>query len=140
MHICYDVDQLEALSGAYVTRGLTPTPVKKAGAGNLLFVLRRQEQQVIEFTQYMPASMHSEDRGKHLGENRIAALLVGVAFSLNAPAAAADYYVQKVGFTNLGMRNGARVVGLPGVSRETIGLLTTGSKPAFASAITQKRP
>jgi len=66
LHLCFYGEDLNALHDFDVAQGLPPTAVRKAGAGNLLFTLRGPEDQNIEYTQYMPGSLHSEDRGKHL--------------------------------------------------------------------------
>ena len=39
MHLCFEGDDLQALYDDYIAHGLTPTTIKKAGAGNLLFTL-----------------------------------------------------------------------------------------------------
>ena len=66
LHLCFDGEDLNALHDFDVAQGLPATAVRKAGAGNLLFTLRGPEDQNIEYTQYMPGSLHYEDRGKHL--------------------------------------------------------------------------
>jgi catechol 2,3-dioxygenase-like lactoylglutathione lyase family enzyme len=66
LHLCFDGEDLNALHDFDAAQGLPPTAVRKAGAGNLLFTLRGPEDQNIEYTQYMPGSLHYEDRGKHL--------------------------------------------------------------------------
>ena len=77
MHVCFEATDLEALNHAYLGRSLTPTPVKGAGAGNLLFTMVGPEEQNIECTQYMPGSLHTKDQGQHLGEDRISKEIVG---------------------------------------------------------------
>jgi catechol 2,3-dioxygenase-like lactoylglutathione lyase family enzyme len=67
MHICFEANHIQAVHDAYVKQGLQPTEVKKARAGNLLFVMHDPEGQLLEYTQYLPGSLHSESRGKHLG-------------------------------------------------------------------------
>ena len=39
LHVCFEGDDLQAIHDDYVAHGLTPTAVKKAGAGNLLFTM-----------------------------------------------------------------------------------------------------
>jgi catechol 2,3-dioxygenase-like lactoylglutathione lyase family enzyme len=98
MHVCFESTDLEALNRDYLAGGLSPTPVKRAGAGNLLFTMVGPEQQNIEYTEYMPGSMHSNDRGKHLGANRISEQIVGLSLVMEDPAAAQAFYEQKLGF------------------------------------------
>ncbi len=57
---------IESLHKAYVAAGLQPTEPKKARAGNLLFVMHGPDNQLLEYTQYMPDSLHSLSHGKHL--------------------------------------------------------------------------
>ena len=49
--------------------------VRKAGAGNLLFTMDGPMQpngpQNIEYTEYQPGSLHSNDEGQHLGPDRV---------------------------------------------------------------------
>ena len=98
MHVCYESSDLESLLAAYVKRGLNPTEVKKARAGNLLSVLHDADGQVVEYTQYLPGSMHWEDRGKHLGECRISGHLGGATILVKDVAAERAFYVDKLGF------------------------------------------
>src|SRR5882724_10155913 len=71
LHKCFEVADIESLHEAYVERGLQPTESKKARAGNLLFVMYGPDNQLLEFTQYLPESLHSQDHGKHLSPRRI---------------------------------------------------------------------
>ena len=57
IHICYEVHDIESLRNAYIKLGLNPPEAKKFRAGNLLFVLRDPEGQIVEFTQYLPGSL-----------------------------------------------------------------------------------
>jgi catechol-2,3-dioxygenase len=98
MHICFESDDLEQLNRAYRARDLSPTPVKRAGAGNLLFTMEGPEKQNIEYTQYMPGSLHSKDKGEHLGANRISEEIFGVNLRMEDPVVARAFYEQKLGF------------------------------------------
>jgi catechol 2,3-dioxygenase-like lactoylglutathione lyase family enzyme len=98
MHVCFESTDLEQLNRAYRARDLTPTPVKKAGAGNLLFTMEGPEHQNIEYTQYMPGSLHSKDEGQHLGANRISEQIFGVSLRMEDPVVARAFYEQKLGF------------------------------------------
>jgi catechol 2,3-dioxygenase-like lactoylglutathione lyase family enzyme len=102
LHLCFEGVDLNAIHDDYLSRGLTPTPVRKAGAGNLLFTMAGPPQpsgpQNIEYTQYMPGSLHSNDEGKHLGPDRIAERLNTVALAMQDPAAARDFYINQLRF------------------------------------------
>jgi len=98
MHVCYESNGLEALHTELVQRGLAVSDVRKAGAGNLLMTMKDPEGQTIEFTQYMPGSRHYEDRGKHLGANRVSTMLVGVTTIARDAAALRRFYADKLPF------------------------------------------
>jgi catechol 2,3-dioxygenase-like lactoylglutathione lyase family enzyme len=102
LHLCFEGADLNAIYNDYASHGLTPTAVRKAGAGNLLFTMAGPLQpsgpQNIEYTQYMPASLHSNDQGKHLGRDRVADKLIAVALAMKDPAAARDFYINQLHF------------------------------------------
>lgn len=98
MHVCFEASDLEGLNRFYMAKGLAPSPVKQAGAGNRLFTMTGPEQQNIEYTQYMPGSRHSNDRGKHLGANRIAEEILAVGIEMQDPSAALAFYKERLGF------------------------------------------
>lgn len=134
MHVCYESNDVDAVNQDLVRREAKPTPVRKGGAGNMLFSLRDPEGQVIEYTQYMPGSRHSEDRGKHLGERRISERLVGVAILAQDVAAAREYYVRKLGFEDLGGKQTARFR-VAGGQEVTIAPAGAGAKPGLVFAV-----
>ena len=102
LHVCFEGKDLDALYAFYQQHGLTPTPVRKAGAGNLLFTMKGPATptgpQNMEYTEYMPGSLHSRDFGNHLGPQRIADSLVAVRFAVDDPQAARTFYLEKAGF------------------------------------------
>lgn len=106
LHVCFEGDNLQAIHDDYVDHGLTPTAVRKAGAGNLLFTLAgpidaNGVAQNLEYTQYEPGSMHSNDRGKHLGEDRVADMIGSVSIAVRDPAAARDFYLNQLSFKSI---------------------------------------
>ena len=135
MHVCFEADDLQAVYNDYVGRGLTPTPLKRAGAGNLLFTLQGPERQNIEYTQYMPGSMHWNDRGQHLGPNRIAASIAGLSVAMKDPEAARQFYLDKLSFRAASgqLPGGGITLDLPGASGERIALTPSGPFRLFLS-------
>ena len=133
MHVCFEANDLARLNATYMASGLSPTPVKRAGAGNLLFTMVGPEKQNIEYTQYMPGSKHTEDRGKHLGANRISAHLVGLSVEMDDPGAAREFYEQKLGFHSArhDLRPGAVSLDLPGGSGQKIEIAQKAAGSAF---------
>jgi catechol 2,3-dioxygenase-like lactoylglutathione lyase family enzyme len=122
LHLCFEGADLNAIHDDYVSRGLTPKSVRKAGAGNLLFTLAGPQQpdfaQNIEYTQYQPGSLHFNDRGKHLGPDRVADKLVSVALAMQDPAAARDFYINQLNFKPIA--GDPMALHLPGDSGEEI--------------------
>jgi catechol 2,3-dioxygenase-like lactoylglutathione lyase family enzyme len=97
MHACYESDDLNGLNALFASRGLKPTPVRKAGSGNLIFSFSDPDGRVTEFTQYMPGSRHTLDKGQHLGEDRISDALMGFELPVKNLDAARQFYT-KLGF------------------------------------------
>jgi len=125
MHVCYESSDLEALHAEYVQRGLTVSAVRKAGAGNMLMTMADPEGQTIEYTQYMPGSRHFEDRGKHLSAKRVAQTIVGVTAPARDAAAIRTFYVEKLGFTEIGHGIPARLR-MPGDSGQELDIAAAG--------------
>lgn len=98
MHVCYESGDLNALYKTLDAHGLKPSEVRKAGAGNLLSVIRDPEGRVTEFTQYMPGSRHTLDAGKHLGEHRVSDLMSGFELPVPDLETARKFYVSGMGF------------------------------------------
>jgi catechol 2,3-dioxygenase-like lactoylglutathione lyase family enzyme len=102
LHVCFYGNDLQSVHDYYVAHGLTPKDVRTAGAGNLLFTMPGPATptgpQNMEYTQYMPASMHSKAIGQFLGPDRIATHLIEVAIAFDDPSAASAFYRDKVGF------------------------------------------
>jgi catechol 2,3-dioxygenase-like lactoylglutathione lyase family enzyme len=114
MHICFEASDIEAVRNEYLKRDLRPEETKKARAGNLLFVMHDPEGQLLEYTQYMPGSLHFEDRGKHLSNNRIAERLVRADTSVRDPRTELAFYRDKLGF--VAIKKDESLLNIPGSS------------------------
>jgi catechol 2,3-dioxygenase-like lactoylglutathione lyase family enzyme len=125
MHVCFEGADLAGLNRDYLAHGLSPTTVKKAGAGNLLFTMEGPEKQNIEYTQYLPGSLHSNDQGKHLGANRISNRIVGVSLAMQDRAAAKAFYQQKLDFHP--SRSLRASLALPGSSDQVVQIAPGGT-------------
>jgi catechol 2,3-dioxygenase-like lactoylglutathione lyase family enzyme len=135
LHLCFEGNDLQAIYEDYLAHGLTPIAVRKAGAGNLLFTLAGPLQpaepvagtipQNIEYTQYMPGSLHSNDAGQHLGPDRIADRLLGVSLAMEDPAAARVFYINQLSFKPL--PGEPMILHLPGNSGEEVEILPPSS-------------
>ena len=98
LHTCFEVADIEALHKAYVERGLQPTEAKKARAGNMLFVMHGPDNQLLEYTEYMPDSLHSRSRGQHLLPNRVSTHMLEATTPVRDLATERSYYTGKLGF------------------------------------------
>src|ERR1700729_3204429 len=134
MHVCFEATDLEALNRSYLGRSLTPTPVKRAGAGNLLFTMVGPEEQNIEYTQYMPGSLHSKDQGQHLGADRISKEIWGVGLRMEDPVAARTFYEQQMGFheSRNALEPGLIPLLLPGTSGQVVEITPGADQILFA--------
>lgn len=92
MHVCFEVGDLKLLYRYYDSMGLKLRPVQKAAAGNLISSTEDPEHRVTEFTQYMPGSRHTLDRGQHLGADRISTELLGFDLPVSDGAAMKEFY------------------------------------------------
>jgi len=136
MHICLDASDLERLSAAYTAAGLTPTESKKGRSGNILFNLRDPEGQVVEYTQYLPGSLHSNARGKFVSEARLSDHMISVAVWAKDIDAEKSFFIGKLGFLGNGYK-----LGIPGKSDETVEIraLVAGAAPEIVFAAEPKR-
>jgi catechol 2,3-dioxygenase-like lactoylglutathione lyase family enzyme len=151
MHVCFEAADINAVYQNYIDHGLAPTTVKRAGAGNLLFTLQGPEEpgppsdlgpaatQNIEYTQYMPGSRHTLDRGQHLGPDRIAERIAGVGIPMADPATATAFYLQKLSFEHAPhpLEPESPALSLPGTPDQRIELLppapaASSSEPALS--------
>jgi len=136
LHVCFEGNDLQEVHDDYVAHGLTPTPVRKAGAGNMLFTLEGPEDaggvhQNIEYTQYMPGSLHSNDQGKHVGTDRVADSIGSVAIATKDPNAARDFYLNQLSFKSIA--GDPMFMHMPGNSGQEVEIANTalGSKARF---------
>jgi catechol 2,3-dioxygenase-like lactoylglutathione lyase family enzyme len=122
LSVCFEGADLQAINDDYLSHGLTPTSILKTDAGNLRFIMGGPAQpsgpQLIEYTQYMPGSLHREDEGKHLGPERVAEKLVGVSLPMTDPAAARDFYINQLNFKPIA--NDPMYLHMPGESGQEI--------------------
>src|SRR5215468_121891 len=131
MHVCYEAADIQSVWNEYSKRGIDSPQPRKARAGNLLFLFRDPENQIVEFTQYLPGSLHFEDRGKHLGEKRISQEMVSATVPVRDIAPEVAFYKEKLGFEKSALEN---TLSLPGNSGHAVQLtsLTTPARITFA--------
>jgi catechol 2,3-dioxygenase-like lactoylglutathione lyase family enzyme len=139
MHVCFEAGDLNVLINYYKSTGLKAASVRKAAAGNLISSMNDPEGRVTEFTEYMPGSRHTLDRGQHLGVNRVSTELLGFDLPVNEGAAEKEFY------TDLGFEaeetNGNVRLTTPGAPDLTLELrpAVSGARPQFLFPISDAR-
>lgn len=98
LHTCFETADIESLHKTYLERGLQPADVQKGRAGNILFSIHGPDGQVLEYTQYLPGSLHSLDHGKHLGERLVSDHLFEATTPVRDIAVERAFYASKLGF------------------------------------------
>ncbi|MGO9230643.1 MAG: VOC family protein [Bryobacteraceae bacterium] len=144
MHICLDTADIDRLHAAYAAVGLTPTQPKKGRSGNILFNLLDPEGQVIEYTQYLPGSLHSNARGKFVDKARISDHLIDVVLRAKDVDAEKAFFIGKLGFSGSGYKLGApgkpgETVELKPQAADTMPELTFAADPKRAAEELKKR-
>jgi len=92
MHVCYEAGDANTLQKFYASAGLSPTPVRKADTGNLIFTVKDPSGNTIAFTQYVPDSRYTLDRGQHLGAGRISNAITGFVLPVRELGVMTDFY------------------------------------------------
>ena len=139
MHVCYEAGDLNALRTYYASIGLNPSPVQKAQAGNLISSMKDPEGRVTEFTQYMPGSRHTLDKGLHLGEGRLSDELMGFDLPVREGAAQKEFYTD-LGFEAEDTNGNVRLTapGAPDVHIE-LRAAHPGAQPQFLFPVADAR-
>lgn len=71
-HVALESTDLYTIRTELSRRGIPLTPQQTTPEGNRAFLLRDPDRHRVEFLQYMPGSLQSSDRGKHVPPTRIA--------------------------------------------------------------------
>jgi catechol 2,3-dioxygenase-like lactoylglutathione lyase family enzyme len=139
MHVCFEAGDLNTLIKYYDSTGLKAAPVRKAAAGNLISSTNDPEGRVTEFTQYMPGSRHTLDRGQHLGANRVSVELMGLDVPVKEGAAEKEFYTD-LGFEAQAVNGNVRLTtpGAPGMVLELRAALP-GAQPEFLFPVADAR-
>ena len=139
MHVCFEAGDLSALIKYYDSIGLKASPVRKAAAGNLISSTKDPEDRVTEFTQYMPGSRHTLERGQHLGADRVSAELMGLDLPVKEGAAEKEFY-SDLGFEAQAVNGNVRLTA-PGAPDLVIELRSAhpGAQPQFLFPVPDAR-
>jgi catechol 2,3-dioxygenase-like lactoylglutathione lyase family enzyme len=138
LHTCFETADIESLHRAYVERGLQPTEAKKGRAGNLLFVMHGPDDQLLEYTQYMPESLHSLDYGKHLGE-RISTHLLEATTPVRDLTGERTYYADKLAFKSASFDGKQMYVAGNSGDKVELQAETPGAKPRVVFTVPNVR-
>ena len=138
LHTCFEVADIESLHKAYLERGLQPTEAKKARAGNLVFVMHGPDSQLLEYTQYMPDSLHSLDHGKHLGE-RISTHMIGATTPVQDLTAERAYYTDKLAFKSASSNGNEMFVAGSSGDKVELQVQTPTAKPRVVFTVANVR-
>jgi catechol 2,3-dioxygenase-like lactoylglutathione lyase family enzyme len=145
LHTCFETADIESLHKAYLERGLQPTNVQKGRAGNILFSMHGPDGQVLEYTQYLPGSLHSLDHGKHLGERRVSDHLFEATTPVRDIAAERAFYTRKLAFKEVSSDGIDKIEGpelsIAGNSSDRVALQvgTPAARPRVVFAVTSTR-
>jgi catechol 2,3-dioxygenase-like lactoylglutathione lyase family enzyme len=97
-HVAFQTNDLDKLHAILEAKGLKPTPIKSGKDKNRNFGVRDPEDNRLEFTQYMPGSLHSNAIGKSLSPNRISAHMMHAGIYVTDVDAALKFYRDRLGF------------------------------------------
>ena len=139
MHVCFEAGDLNRLQKYYVSENLNPSPVRKGAAGNLIVSFNDPEGRVTEFTQYLPGSKHTLDRGLHLGDGRVSEELMGIDLPVRDGAAMKEFYTD-LGFEAEEVNGNVRLTapGAPDLHM-TFRPARTGARPQFLFPVPNAR-
>jgi lactoylglutathione lyase len=101
-HISFETSDVEQLRSYLASKGVkVPAKLEPMGDGNQGFEIPDPDGHVVEFTQYMPGSLHSRAFGKFLSNTRISQRIIHVGVVVNDRAAADRFYKDILGFQEI---------------------------------------
>jgi catechol 2,3-dioxygenase-like lactoylglutathione lyase family enzyme len=101
-HVSLVTSDMPTLHRMLTERGLNPTPLRPAGQdGTLGIRIADPDGNPIEFTQYLPGSMHAQARGKFLDPHRVSTHILHAGVGTKHPEAALAFYEGKLGFVEV---------------------------------------
>jgi len=133
-HICLETPDIATLRRRLVDRGLQPTEIIKARAGNLLCAVKDPEGQMIEFLEYLPGSLHRNAEGRALSPARIARRLALAGVMARDEAASLAFYRDQLGLKEIwrsGRANHRRIrLQVPGERGDCIEVAVYAGRPS----------
>lgn len=120
-HVCLETGDIDTVVHTLTAAGLAPTAPNRARAGNLLSSVHDPEDNLVEFLEYLPGSLHSNAVGGGMSEDRLATAIRYVVFASTRPGATGEFYRRKLGFAVEPFESGVRIW-IPGPGKEWIEL------------------
>jgi lactoylglutathione lyase len=108
-HIAIETDDAAGLLKYLASRGVkTPDRLGKGRTGNINFDVTDPDGHTIEFVQYVPDSLNMKNKGKFMGDNRMATKMSHVGISVNSLDPAMKFYRDILGCQEIwrGSQNG----------------------------------
>ncbi len=100
-HVCFETTDAEQLRQYLLSQGVAEVPkeeLKPGGSGDLGFKIHDPDGNLVEFMQYLPGSMFSQQMGKN-SDRRISERIIHVGAVVKDQAAADHFYKDILGFT-----------------------------------------
>jgi catechol 2,3-dioxygenase-like lactoylglutathione lyase family enzyme len=134
-HVAFQTSDIEKLHKMLTDRGLNPSPIGQGKDGNKACRIKDPEGNILEFTQYLPAGMHAQARGKALSDRAISNHLLHAGIVIVDREGALKFYRDKMGFQEFW--RGGRTDGdirwinmrTPGSNGDYIELMLTEANP-----------
>ncbi len=101
-HIAFETTDTRQLRDYLSTHGIAVPPSLRPGLdGNLSFTVKDPDGHSVEFVQYLPGSLHNQNFGKFLPDNRISQHMIHVGVTVQDRAAADRFYKDILGFREM---------------------------------------
>jgi len=99
-HICFETTDAEQLRAYMASKGVAGVPDKLGPTknGSLAFEVHDPDGHLVEFVEYRPGSLYSNDFGKHLGARRISERIIHLGVTVKDRGAADHFYKDILGF------------------------------------------
>jgi catechol 2,3-dioxygenase-like lactoylglutathione lyase family enzyme len=99
IRIGFETSDARKLRDYLASKGVAvPQKVDKDANGNRSFTVQDPDGHTVQFVEYLPGSVHSRDKGKHLSDTRVSDHMLHVGVRVIDPAKADAFYRDILGF------------------------------------------
>jgi catechol 2,3-dioxygenase-like lactoylglutathione lyase family enzyme len=98
LHIAFETANARQLAEYLAGHGVKVSPVQADAEGNLSFTLHDADDHLVEFAEYVPASLSGRNAGKFLGPDRISERIIHVGLTITDQAASDRLYHDLLGY------------------------------------------